>query len=84
MIAFSIVLQGLMDLPLPVSCSDISRHESLGQRMQYHVPRGLNQLFEILQEEWNSIPQEDLDRLISSMPRRVGVVIKKRGGHTQY
>ncbi len=56
----------------------------LGRRMQHRACENLNQLFEALREEWDSIPQEDLDQLISSMPRRVGAVIEKRGGNTRY
>jgi hypothetical protein len=56
----------------------------LGRRMQQRVCGNLNQLFNALREEWDAIPQEDLDHLIASMPRRVGMVIEKHGGHTRY
>ena len=48
------------------------------------VQRQLDQLYEVLKEEWDAIPQEDLDILISSIPRRVGAVIEKSGSHTRY
>ena len=35
-------------------------------------------------EEWNSITPETCQRLIESMPRRIQVVIKSKGGHTKY
>lgn len=56
----------------------------LGRRMQHCVCDNLNQLFHALRQQWDSIPQEDLDHLIASMPRRVGMVIQKRGGNTRY
>ena len=31
-----------------------------------------------------AIPQDDLDHLITSMLRRVGMVTEKHGGHTRY
>ncbi len=53
--------------------------------MQHRECENLNQFFEALRrEEWNSIPREDLDQLISSMPRRVGAVIEKRGDNARY
>ena len=75
-------------LPWPSRSPDLNPIEHvwdiLGRRMQHRSPGNLNQLFEALQEEWDAIPQDDLDRLISSMPRRVGEVISKRGSHTRY
>ncbi len=56
----------------------------LGRRMQHCACENLNQLFEVLWEEWDSIPQEDLDQLISSMPRQVGMVIEKCRGNIRY
>ena len=48
-----------------------------GRRMQNHACWRLNEVFEALREEWNSIPQDALDDLICSMLRRVGAVISK-------
>ncbi len=79
---------GVRLLPWPSRSPDLNPIEHvwdiLGRRMQSRAPGNLNQLFEALQEEWDAIPQEDLDRLIQSMPRRVGMVISKRGSHTKY
>ena len=75
-------------LPWPSRSPDLNPIEHvwdiLGRRIQHCTPGNLNQLFEILQKEWDAIPQDDLDRLIESMPRRVGVVISKGGSHTRY
>lgn len=75
-------------LPWPAHSPDLNPIEHvwdiLGRRMQGHACQSLNQLFGALREEWHAIPQEDLDDLIGSMPRRVGEVISKKGGHTRY
>jgi hypothetical protein len=75
-------------LPWPARSPDLNPIEHvwdiLGRRIQHHACQSLNQLFDVLKEEWDSIPQEDLDNLILSMPRRVGMVISKQGGHTRY
>jgi transposase len=75
-------------LPWPARSPDLNPIEHvwdiLGRRMQHRACQSLNELFDALKEEWHSIPQEDLDDLIHSMPRRVGMVITKHGGHTKY
>jgi transposase len=75
-------------LPWPARSPDLNPIEHvwdiLGRRMQHRDCQRLNQLFDALKEEWNSIPQEQLDHLISGMPRRVGMVIANHGGHTRY
>ena len=75
-------------LPWPARSPDLNPIEHvwdiLGRRMQHRAPQSLNELFDALEEEWHAIPQEDLDALIASMPRRVGAVISKKGGNTRY
>ena len=60
-------------LPWPARSSDLNPIEHvwdiLGRRMQHRACENLHQFFRALREEWDSIPQEDLDQLISSMPR---------------
>lgn len=53
-------------------------------RARPNPPDTLQQLQEALNEEWRIIPQEDLRRLIRSMPRRCQAVIQAGGGHTRY
>ncbi|CAF4872624.1 unnamed protein product [Pieris macdunnoughi] len=48
------------------------------------APQTLQQLTEALIEEWERIPQEDIRRIIRSMPRRCQAVIRAHGGHTRY
>ncbi|CAF4872595.1 unnamed protein product [Pieris macdunnoughi] len=46
------------------------------------APQTLQQLTEALIEERERIPQEDIRRIIRSMPRRCQAVIRAHGGHT--
>jgi transposase len=48
------------------------------------VARKVEELEVQVQEEWSAIPQETIENLIDSMPRRVAEVISSRGGHTHY
>ena len=75
-------------LPWPALSPDLNPIEHvwdiLGRRMQHRDCQRLNHLFDALKEEWDNIPQEDLDHLIASMSRRVGAAISTKGGYTRY
>jgi transposase len=47
-------------------------------------PKGILELWERAEEEWNKIPKEVCQGLIESMPRRMEAVIKAKGGNTKY
>jgi hypothetical protein len=47
-------------------------------------PKGIQELWERVQEEWEKIPKEECVNLINSMPRRIKAVLKAKGGHTKY
>ena len=47
-------------------------------------PDTLQDLTEAAIEEWDILPQDQLDGLSQSMPRRVEEFIRVRGGHTHY
>jgi len=52
---------------------------------QRHVaPQTVQELTDALIQVWEEIPQENIRRLIRSMPRRCREVIQARGGHTHY
>lgn len=53
-------------------------------RNRHQAPRTLQELGDALKEEWENIPQEEIQNLIGSMPRRCQAVIECRGGHTRY
>ena len=77
-------------LPWPSKSPDLNPIEHLWDqldrrvRQRQQVPRTLRELAAALQEEWRRIPQERIQRLIRSVPRRVQAVIRARGGHTRY
>ena len=47
-------------------------------------PDTFQDLTEAAKEVWDLLPQDQLDGLIQSMPRRVEELIRVRGGHTYY
>lgn len=48
------------------------------------APKTLDDLRIPLTEEWNNIPQEDINHLIKSMNRRLREVLRANGGNTTY
>lgn len=53
-------------------------------RSRTPAPVNHNQLVDAVNAEWENIPQDTIENLISSMPRRLNAVIQSRGGHTPY
>jgi hypothetical protein len=47
-------------------------------------PKGIHELWERVQKEWEDISVSTCQDLIESMPRRVEEVIKAKGGYTTY
>ncbi|TMW48876.1 hypothetical protein DOY81_006040, partial [Sarcophaga bullata] len=48
------------------------------------IYKSIKELKETLIKKWDKIPQNELQKLINSMPLRLNEVIKNRGGHTYY
>lgn len=75
---------------MPARSPDINAIEHvwdmLKRRLQarVHRPTTLRELEMALQEEWESIPQEYIARVIRSMPRRLNEIVRARGGVTRY
>jgi hypothetical protein len=44
----------------------------------------LDDLFELVKEEWEKIPLVEMQKLVHSMPRRCKAVLKSNGGSTKY
>ena len=44
----------------------------------------IRQLYDIVMEEWKSIPVTTCEALVNSMPRRVKAVLDNDGSHTKY
>lgn len=74
----------------PAQSPDINPIEHLWVHLKKQLnkyenpPKGVFELWERTEEEWNDIPAEACQRLIESMPRRIEAVIKAKGGHTKY
>lgn len=77
-------------LPWPPRSPDLSPIEHvwdiMGRRLGNlpQPPRTLAALRHEVQVAWDCIPQEEIDHLLASMPRRVGECINNRGGQTHY
>lgn len=53
-------------------------------RARRNAPGNVDQLIEAALEEWANLPQEQVDNLIRSIPRRIEDCIGARGGNTNY
>ncbi len=47
-------------------------------------PKTVEQLEACIRQEWDNIPIPKLEQLVSSVPRRLQTVIKRRGDATQW
>ena len=47
-------------------------------------PSSIHQLWLHIEDVWNTITKEECLRLIDSMPRRIEMVLRTKGGHTKY
>ena len=53
-------------------------------RQRDPAPSSLQELRAALLEEWENLSQRNVNKLIDSMPRRIGAVLESRGGYTRY
>ena len=44
----------------------------------------MHELWQRVEAEWNKIPTDVCKKLVESMPKRIEVVLKAKGGHTDY
>jgi len=47
-------------------------------------PTNLHQLQDVIQSIWANISKECFQHLVESMPHRIKVILKAKGGQTQY
>jgi len=80
----------ILTLPWPSSSPDMNPIEHVWNYLDQKVHRRLQKpqnedhLWEILQEEWNSISPEYIAKLYKSMRDRLDAVISQDGGNTKY
>ncbi len=44
----------------------------------------IQQLHDVIMEEWKRMPATTCTALVNSMPKRVKAVLENNGGHTKY
>ena len=81
---------GIRVLKWPAQSPDLNPIEHLWSHVKRQLakyenpPKGVTELWERFEKEWNDIPKSVCQNLIESMPRRVQAVIKAKGGSTKY
>ena len=74
----------------PANSPDINPIEhvwdSLDRRLRCrpNLPANVKELRQALIQEWNNIPQAEINTLVNSMCWRCTAVVNSRGGHTRY
>ena len=53
-------------------------------RSRQPAPQTLQELQQVLEQEWERIPQDRIRRLIESMPRLVLAMLQANDGHNRY
>ncbi|GFW32361.1 transposable element Tcb1 transposase [Trichonephila clavipes] len=77
-------------LPWPARFPDLSPIENMWsiitQRLTQVTPPAAtpDQLWQSVEAAWSSVPQEHIQSLLESMPRRVVAVISNNGGYSSY
>ena len=79
---------GITALDFPPYSPDLNPIENLWSILQRRVEKQTAETIEELQDlvvdEWNNIEQKQLQELASSMPRRCAAVVAANGWHTKY
>ena len=81
---------GIETLPWPAQSPDLNMIEHIWHYLKVRIgkrekrPTSVDNLWEIVQEEWDKIPLDYIHKLYESMPSRVQAVLKAKGGYTKY
>lgn len=74
----------------PANSPDLNPIEHVWAYIKYHLdqlpehPKTMKELWDRVQDIWTSIPLEFIQNLYESLPTRMKMVCKNRGGHTKY
>ena len=74
----------------PAQSQDLNLIEHLWKQLKYELckydttPGGMLELWDRVQEKWNSFDKETCLKLIESMPNRIEQVYKAKGGYIKY
>ena len=77
-------------LPWPAQSPDLNPIEHLWDHLKRRLgeyeedPKGILELWERIEKEWEKIPAFVCQNLIESMPSRVQAVLRAKGGYTKY
>ncbi|RPB00096.1 transposable element Tc1 transposase, partial [Choiromyces venosus 120613-1] len=71
---------GIQKLPLPACSPDLNLIENNIDEQ----PHCEDQLWEVIEEEWEAIDQTKIDRLVDSMPFRLQTVIDAGGSYIKW
>ena len=77
-------------LPHPAQSPDLNPIEHVWKELKRKVndrgviAKNVDQLWGILQEEWEKIDIDFINRLVESMPRHTQAVLEAKGGSTKY
>lgn len=85
---------GIKKLPLPPNSPDLNPIENAWHILKAKLrkrftnsdrrPHNAEELWRAMQEEWDTIDQKILDKLLDQMPKRIEAVITAEGGHTKW
>ena len=81
--------KGVVLLDHPPQSPDLNPIENLWRIIKLkiyknHEISSLDKLWQVYEQEWESIESEICVKLIESMPKRIAAVILAKGGHTKY
>ncbi len=82
--------EGIQLLEWPPQSPNLNPIEHLGAYLKGKLaeydthPKGILELWERVDSEWNKIPPQRCIDLIKSMPQRIQAVLKAKGGYTKY
>ena len=72
----------------PPQSSDLniikSVRDYIKRQKDLRKPTSTEDLWLVLQDVWNNLPAQFLQKLCASVPRRSDAVLKAKGGHTKY